>query len=240
MDEEPSLAAVEAGPEEFNESLHRTENALVPPSRIAFPAPAAADQPLQPSQKELINIPATRPVNGAGKMIARTFFFLLFVAAVAAAFYGGTRYKGPLPFGLSRMPEIPPAAQPTPAVEYPRSLLESGRREVDQAPSAWLTNQVPKELARQSITKPLDSVEPQFLYLYGRASLLSGNYEDAGAAFEQAIVRAGQSSDPESATIKKEATLALAAVSLKLNKEPQRALNHLDEMVAKPANANTP
>ena len=44
------------------------------------------------------------------------------------------------------------------------------------------------ELAAQNILNPLDSADPAFLYLYGRASMLAGNSTDAAKAFEQAII----------------------------------------------------
>ena len=214
----------------------KTEDGLTPPSRIVFPAVAPSPAP-DPSAPRLINIPDTASRNG-GSLVTRMFFFLMFVVAAAGAFYAGTRYKGALPFG--RAPEIPAVTQPTPANENPQLKFENARREVDRAPAEWLAVESPRELARQSIGNPLDSVEPQFLYLYGRALLLSGNTDEAIKAFSQVIARTDQSPTAENATIKKEATLALAAASLKANKEAQQALQHFDEIVTKPAGAKTP
>lgn len=214
----------------------KTEDALTAPSRIVFPAAASAPATSDPSAPpRLINIPDTRSRNG-GSFLARAFFFLLFVVAAAGAFYAGTRYKGVLPFGLSRAPEIPAVTQSAPANENPYLRFENARRNVDRAPAVWLTVESPKELQRQSISNPLDSTEPEFLYLYGRALLLSGNNDEAIKAFSQVIARADQSPTAENSTIKNEATLALAAVSLKANKEAPEALKHFDEIVTKPAN----
>ena len=171
---------------------------------------------------------------GAGRAIARLFFFLLFIAGVAAAFYAGTRYHSPLPFGLSSPPDTAPSPQATPASEDPLLTFERARRDVDRAPAQWLSASAPKELSRQHIQNPLDSTEPPFLYLYGRALLLSGNNDEAGKAFEQAIARADQSPSNENSTIKKEAVLALAAATLKSNSDPQRARTHLNELAPTP------
>jgi protein phosphatase len=216
----------------FSDPFDITEDALT--SRVLIPAPTAS----QPAE-ETLNISDTRPSNnGAGRASARFFIFLLFIAGVGAAFYGGTRYKGSLPFGLSRPAVVPPVSQPSPSPEDPLLEFERSRREIDEAPAAWLANKLPTELARQKITNAVDSTDPEFLYFYGRALLLTGKNDEAGNALEQAIIRADQSPTPTNMTIRKEATLALAAVTLKSQKEIRRALKHYDDMVTKPANSN--
>ena len=237
----PERATVaEESERRLSDPFDTTEDALTAPSRVVIPAPAASPETKQPAaQERTLNISDSRPANGgAGRSFARFLIFLLFIAGVGAAFYGGTRYKGQLPFGLSRTPEIPAVAEPTPAKEDALLKFEKARREIDQAPAEWLAAEVPRELARQKINNALESSEPEFLYLYGRALLLSGKNDEASSAFEQSIVRADQSPNATNATVRKEATLALAAVTLKSNKEIQRALKHFDDMVAKPANSN--
>jgi outer membrane protein assembly factor BamD (BamD/ComL family) len=125
-------------------------------------------------------------------------------------------------------------------VEDPLLKFERARREVDKEPTEWLTNEMKSELTRQGLQNPLDSTEPEFLYLYGRAHLLSGNNEEAAKAFEATIARADLSPTPSSATVKKEATLGLAAVALKSDKDRQAALTRFDEMLRKPAPATPP
>ncbi len=194
----------------FAGNLDPTIEALTPASRVAFPAASSPNVPAPVTPARPIVVPdKQRSGGGIGRSIARFFVFLLFIAGIAAAFYGGTRYRGPLPFGLSRPAEIPPASQPAPVKEDPVLTFEKARREVDRAPAEWLVGAQPIELARQNIFKPLDSTEAQFLYLYGRAQLLAGNNDEAVKAFEQAIARADQSPNTENATIRKEAVLAL-------------------------------
>lgn len=222
----------------FGGNLDRTQDALLPsPPPVALPVESSSPSaPTVGTQNKPMNIPATKSSgSGIGRSIARFFVFLLFVGGIAAAFYAGTRYRGPLPFGLSRSPEIAPIALTTPAPEDTVLTFDKARREVDRAPGEWLSTTMPKEMARQNLINPLDSTEPKFLYLYGRALLMAGSYEEAGKAFEQAVARCDQSPGSENAALRKEAVLALAAAALKSNKETQRALAHIDELTPKPA-----
>jgi tetratricopeptide (TPR) repeat protein len=232
-------AAVQSGDREkttFAGNLDLTEDALVPPSRILIPAPTAtldANQTI--AQERPLNISDSVRSKGAGNEFKRFLIFLLFLAGIAAAFYGGTRYKGPLPFGLRHASEIPPVSQSAPAPDESLLKFEKARREVDRAPAEWLAKELPKELTAQKIAGALESNDPEFLYLYGRALLLTGKNDEAANAFEQSIARAEQSPSTTNATVRKEAALAMAAVSLKSKKEIERALKRFEEMVAKPA-----
>jgi hypothetical protein len=159
----------------------------------------------------------------------------LFVAGVAAAFYGGTRYQGTLPFGLTKPAAATPVSQPSPSPEDRFVKFEKARRAVDQAPAEWLKTEVPKQIAGEKISSALDSTEPAFLYLFGRASLLSGDNEEAAKSFEKAIGSADALPTAESATIRKEAVLALAAVTLKSHADAKSARTHLNELAPVPA-----
>jgi hypothetical protein len=70
--------------------------------------------------------------------------------------------------------------------------------------------------------------------------LLSGNNTDAAKAFEQAIIRSAAAPSATNATVKKEATLALAAVALKSDADKPKALTYLDDLVAKPSPSPSP
>ena len=132
-------------------------------------------------------------------------------------------------------------SSPTPiAVEDPQAKFDRIRAEIDSEPKAWLDAEMSKELAAQGILNPLDSSDPPFLYLYGRACLLSGNNIDAAKAFEQAIIRSAAAPSAANATVKKEATLALAAVALKTDADKPKALTYLDDLVAKPSPSPSP
>ena len=214
----------------------RTLDSLVPPSRTAFPA---VQKPGTISGERPLDIPQQQTTGGAGAA-GRIFLFLLFLVALGAAFYAGRRYKGAIPFlAATGAPEA--QASPTPvAVEDPQTKFDRMRSEIDSEPKAWLAGDMTRELAAQNILNPLDSADPQFLYLYGRASMLAGNNADAAKAFEQAIIRSGAAPSPANATVKKDATLALAALALKSEPDRAKALTYLDELVPKPSPTTSP
>src|SRR5262249_27942027 len=147
-----------------------------------------AAAPTSPSETpRLINIPDSRSSNGSNAGL-RIFVFLLLVVAAAGAFFAGTRFKGTLPFGLSKPSEPPPPETPTtPPAESRLLVFENARRTVDQAPTEWLDKEVPKQLSQRQIGKALDATDADFVYLYGRALLLSGKSDEAVEAFGRAI-----------------------------------------------------
>lgn len=218
---------------------------FVPASRKASPA-AADPSPLMDTLEtesenavtieRRLDVAAPPPAkSGIERTMTRLFLFVLILGALAAAFYGGRKYKGPIPY-LDQSATPVAEASPTPVVgDDPILKFERSRREIDNDPGAWLTTQLKSELTRQGLQNPLDSTDAEFLYLYGRASLLAGNNEEAMKAFEAAIARANLVSPQENATLKKEATLGLAAVALKSDKDRPAAQARFDEVMAKPS-----
>ena len=67
---------------------------------------------------------------------------------------------------------------------------------MDQDARAWLATEPQKELVNAGVQSPLDSPHTDFLYLYGRANLLSGNTDEAGKAFDAAIAKADANPTP--------------------------------------------
>jgi hypothetical protein len=134
------------------------------------------------------------------------------------------------------------APAPTPAPEEPFVKFERARRQVDQDPRAWLANDIGKELVASGVQNPLDSPNAEFLYLYGRANLLTGNTDEAGKAFDAAISKADQNPSPANATIKKESILGLSLISVRTQTQKDRwkVLNHYEQMTKPPANSNAP
>jgi len=214
----------------------RTEGSLVPPSRIAFPGPP---QPVSPPVTEhgtQYLTPEEPKKSGIGRLI----LFLLVLGLLGAAFFAGARLKDRIPFLATQTKPVEAAVPvPTPVVE-PFVQFEKARRQVDQDPRAWLASDIGKELLKSGVQNPLDSPDPEFLYLFGRANLLTGNTVEASKAFEAAISKADLSPSPTNATIKKEAILALAAASMKSPIARQKALVHYDELTKPPANSNAP
>jgi hypothetical protein len=208
----------------------------VPASRIAFPGPASEaaavrDEPLN------VAAPPTKGGSGVGRLLGVLVVLLL----IGGAFYAGARYKERIPFLATRVQTAPVAAPTsTPVPEEPFVKFERARRAVDQDPRAWLSSEVSKELLASSVQNPLDSPNAEFLYLYGRANLLSGNTDDASKAFDAAISKADANPSPANATIKKEAVLGLAAVSVRTQRDRWKVLNHYEELTRPPANTNAP
>lgn len=220
---------------------NRTDDPLIPASRRAFPGLGTAEAEQISTPEQRLNIPTSSlPETRSGNSAVRLIVLLVFITAVAAAFYAGRRYRGQIPFLTNSTNDVA-LATPSPTMpEDPLLKFERSRRELDADPNGWLANQAKTELGRQGVPNPLESSDPEFLYLYGRASMLAGNSDEAAQAFEQAIVKSDAGGSPANSTVRKEATLALAALAIKSDKERPRALTHLDEMLQKPANINSP
>jgi protein phosphatase len=214
----------------------QSNGSFVPASRIAIPAAAAQVE----TNHSTLNVAAPK-TKAAGSGVGRMLGVLLVLLLIAGAFYAGARYKERIPFLASRTQPAQPAPVAEPQKpEEPFVNFERARRQVDQDPRAWLANEPQKELVRASVQSPLDSPNPEFLYLYGRANLLSGNTEEASKAFDAAIAKSDANVTPANATIKKEAVFGLAAVSVRTQRDRWKVLNHYEELTKPPAGTNSP
>ncbi len=199
---------------------------LTPASRKAFPAPAA--QAINPDRtlETPLNIGAPARRRSAGeRTMSRLFLFIFLVSAVAAAFYAGRRYRGPIPY-LDQGQPAAAEASPTPIVDDGLVKFEKMRRLIDADPAGWL-----RSLTSQGVQNPLQSSDPEFLYFYGRASLLTESLEEARAAFEAANTKAQLAPSTANESLRKEAVLGLAAVALKLDKYRPAALYRYNEVM---------
>jgi protein phosphatase len=201
---------------------------LTPPSRVAFPGPATVQ-----TASDAPRIDAKRR-SGAGRTVLRFFVFLLFVGIAAGAFYAGSRYQqGKLFPSLLPAPSAAPQPSPTPTPDS-SAAFEQKRAAVDADPKKWL--------AEVTLPKATDSKDPEFLYLYGRALMLTGNHRDAMQAFELAVNNLRTESNghlPFGAEVK----LGQAAAALKLRSQSpagrsqeeliaeQKAASALDEVL---------
>ena len=218
------------------------DTTFMPASRVAFPgAPAAPTPAAATVANEPLNIaePVSRS-SGAGRM----FLGLLVLLLLGAAFYAGARYKERIPFLASKAPETVQTAAPasTPAPQEPFVQFEKARRQVDQDPAGWLKNDIGKELVASGVQNPLDSPNAEFLYLYGRANLLTGNTDEASKAFDAAIAKSDLNPSPANATIKKESVLGLSLISVRTQTQRDRwkVLNHYEQLMKPPTNSNAP
>lgn len=218
-----------------------------PASRIAFPprdaehdviadAGSSSSSDNAPEVATEVKTSATETGPSTGGRLARALVLLLLgvVAGAAAAHYGKSFYEKRL--ANMSQPEAAASPSPTPvAVEDPAIIAERRRREVDSAPTVWLTSGMHSELTKQNIQRPLDSPDPDFLYLYGRALLLTGDFDGALGAFEQAIAKLEARTPGERTPQKVDARLARAAAALRSGRYPvmQPAINSLNEMIEK-------
>ena len=234
----PETQAVYAAAQSGNGSA--AESGFVPASRIAFPGPPPADPP---AAVEPLNIAAPPPTQAGGGS-ARVLVLLVVLVLLAAAFYAGARFKERIPFLATKEPQAPVATAPVNAAppEEPFVQFERTRRQVDKDPRVWLATDIGKELLNSGVQSPLESPNAEFLYLYGRANLLTGNTDEASKAFDAAIVRADANQSPANATIKKEAILGLGMISARTQTQRDRwkVLNHYEELTKPPANTNAP
>ena len=214
------------------------ENTFLPASRIAFPGPPPAETP---DARETLDLRDPQPQPASGGSGGRVFAVVLVLALIALAFYAGARFKERIPF-LATKAQPTPAPTPVPAATPEETFVqfERARRQVDRDPRAWLANDVGKELVSAGVQNALDSPNAEFLYLYGRANLLAGNTDEASKAFDAAISKADSNPSSANATIKREATFGLAAVSVRTQRDRWKVLNHYEEITKPPANSNAP
>jgi serine/threonine protein phosphatase PrpC len=216
------------------QSGNGSESGFVPASRIAFPAPAAQTVAAQ----ETLNVADPKTKGGSA---TRLFGVLLVLLLLGGAFYAGARFKERIPFLATKAQQVQTVIPVTEAPpEEPFVQFERTRRQVDQDPRAWLGTDIGKELLKSGVQNPLDSPNAEFLYLYGRANLLTGNTDEAGKAFDAAISKSDLNPSPANATIKKEAILGLAAISVRTQRDRWKFLNHYEELTKPPANTNAP
>ncbi len=206
---------------------------LTPPSRIAFPAPAA--QPYAPVAE---SVSATRTKrSGVARGIFALFLLVFFVVAVAAAFFGGMFFQRRLTTQATAKLQATPSPDAQRATDFQKK-----RAGVDADPQGWLNDNLPIQFAKEGIGKATDSKDSEFLYLYGRALMLTGNHRDAMQAFDAAI--SNLRADPGAALpLGAELRLAEAAESLKLKQQSgarpsqearmaeEKALRLLDELL---------
>jgi serine/threonine protein phosphatase PrpC len=196
---------------------------LTPASRIAFPGPSEAQQ-VQPS--------SVQKSSGAGRAFVRLFVFLLFIGVAGAAFYAGLRYERER---LWAQESLRPVASSTPD----NTAFASKRATVDADPQKWLNDNVQAQMTKEAISKATDSKDAEFLYLYGRAQMLTGNHSEADQAFQAALSNV-RAETKATLPLDTELKLASASAALKLNKAnaPQsqatsmaedKAINVLDE-----------
>lgn len=159
--------------------------------------------------------PPTRPVAAAKKGVGAgiVFFMLLLVLAFSgAAFYAGMFYEGQRrPASNSNV-----AASPTPAQSARATgaavTFEAERGRVD---SSFFTEA--ERRASDLAAQPSKADDPEFLYFYGRALLLSNRAPDAAVQFEKAMGIIRQQGKSSQMSLLLDAQMANATAQLRSN-----------------------
>ncbi|MFN2453838.1 MAG: Stp1/IreP family PP2C-type Ser/Thr phosphatase [Pyrinomonadaceae bacterium] len=179
------------------------------------------------------NESATREETPAMKHPARrsflgTLVLLLVVAgaAAAASFYGGMAYQQRA--DQQKAAEASNAAAAVPTPESAEAKYEKQRREVDRAPQMEVNR-----MMSESSGTPLNAPDPEFLYLYGRALMLSGKHAEASEAFKKSIERLSERTPAGRDPLNIEARISAAAAALGSRNPAAQALaaKDLDEVI---------
>jgi protein phosphatase len=213
-----------------------------PPKAEAATASSSGLPPPPVNKDEAIKTNPVLALEAQGKSRSRkgggrAFLLLLLILGIgAAAFYGGMYFQRQRADSLaSANTNVTPTPTPTPA--DPLAEFESKRLQVDKEPAKMRDSMKDAETAKGTLN-PLESNDPEFLYLYGRSLLLTGDYTNALAAFERASASVpAENTSALDDKLAVESRLAIGASALKLRIQhpdaEQRAIRALDEMVNK-------
>ena len=214
------------------------------PMPAATPAPVAQQAALPPPPVGENNAHATNPVlemesrakarkgGGGGKAL---LLILLIAGLGAAAFYGGMYWQRQQTDAAAANNTTPPVtATPTPVAADPAAEFEKKRQQVDKDP-ANMAKTLRDEAAAKGTQNPLDSTDPEFLYLYGRALMLMGDNMGAMPAFEHAVAATKEGTSPLNDKLRVDSRIAMMAVALRLRQlQPgaeQKAIAAFNELI---------
>src|SRR5207248_3071410 len=133
--------------------------------------------------------------------------------------------------GLKRFVSATATPSPAPtaaALEDPEVRFDRMRRAVDLSPTTEVIR-----MTAESNNQPLNSDDPEFLYLYGRAMLLTDRQQEAATAFDRAIQKINENMTPRNGELKIDASLAKVAAQLRGGDETaaRAAANDLAEVI---------
>ena len=210
---------------------------------ISAPVAAASAQLSSPPPVGENNAHVTNPVlaleeqakarkrkGGGGRSL---LLLLLFAAIAAGLFYGGMYFQRQR---TESLPQTEATPLPTPTPVDPIREFENKRQQVDKDP-ANMVKTMREEMAAKGAQDPLNSTDPEFLYLYGRALMLMGDNLNAITAFEHSIANLKENTSPLHDKLRVESRLAAMGVALKIRfLQPQageKAIRAFDELINK-------
>ncbi|HEX6624327.1 MAG TPA: PP2C family serine/threonine-protein phosphatase [Pyrinomonadaceae bacterium] len=172
---------------------------------------------------------------GGGRVIVG---LLLLAAVAAAAFYGGLRFGrggGLTGAATTASPVASPSATPTP--ESADERFDRLRRRVDLAPAIEAAR-----IETETGNQPLNSTDPEQLYLYGRAMLLTNKSREAVSAFEKTIERIKENETARNGQLRIDTRLAEIAANLRSEdfNKARDAAKALGDEVVRPAGTEAP
>jgi hypothetical protein len=205
----------------------------------SLPPPPVSEREALPANPVLsLESHAKKRSGGGGRAL---LFILLMLIIGGAAFYGGMYYQQQRA-GSSPSASASPTPTPTPA--DPILEFEKKQREIDRAP-AVMVKAMSDEQAAKGLQNPLDSTDPEFLYLYGRGLMLMGDNINAIQAFEHANANLKDNATPLYDKLKIESRLAALGVAFRLRttqpnaERDRRVLQAFDELINKNVNPIT-
>jgi len=189
--------------------------------------------PIQPARTQ----PEHSPTGRAGRWLSVVLFLLI---ASAVAFYGGIRYQqNKTAAATDNLASATLAPTPAP-VESNYEIYEKLKTAVNAAPNAQA-----QRMAGENGGRPLDSGDPVFLTLYGRALFLSGRYPQAVEALRLANEKIDAGYPPGRDPVRLDARMMLAAAALRTGKAEAMLLasdslgNIIEEPSGAPATENS-
>lgn len=203
------------------------------PASTALPPPPVSEQDMLSANPVMsLESHARKRSGGGGKAF---LLILLFLVIGAGAFYGGMYFQQQRPAGAAAASPTPTPA-PTPVdsvVEF-----EKKRREVDRDPAVMVKTMRDDQTAK-GLKSPIDSTDPEFLYLYGRALMLMGDNINAIDAFERANANLKENTSPLYDKLKIDSRIAALAVAYRLRNtlpnadRDRRVMQSFDELINK-------
>lgn len=166
----------------------------------------------------------------AGTILKLLTVLVLISVAGVAAFYGGINYERfNHPVASEASANDAPTVTPAAPVDTPEAKYERMRREIDSAPARMFV-----EMRAQTNGQPWSSTDPEYLYLYGRAALLSGDAAEAAHAFNRANEML-QTTGRDPLRVETRLTALAAAARAGDRAATDKALRAFDEMVERKA-----
>jgi protein phosphatase len=211
-------------------------NAEASPTPVIANSPEPADPPPPPPPVDPVGVPASTqppvpmqapPRRSVVASLAWIFLSLVLIAAAGAAGFLYGKQKGTAD-SETKLREAQAAATPSPTpVQVDRaSLFDERRRNVDRDPQAMI-----RQLSENAVGKPLDSNDPETLYLYGRALLLTGKSIEASEALKKASENLQDRSPRDPVKVVAKLSAAVAALKTGNWQAAQTASKQVDEVI---------